>query len=98
MLYLYVLRRNQPPTQDQMTRILNAFCKSHSGEVIMLGGSAVNGDLPREPDMYVVVTCLRVCKEKNIAFNSDRDNIAYMVGLDPVENEQMGVCEIFINT
>jgi len=62
----------------------------------MLGGRAVDGDLPREPDMYVVVTCMRVCKEKNIPFDSNRDQIAYMVGFDPVENEQIGVCEIFI--
>jgi len=95
-VFLYILRRSKPPTQEQMARILDEFRKSRGGEVKMLGGQAVDGDLPKEPDMYVMVTCLRVCKEKNITFDSNRDQIAYMVGFDPVENEQIGVCEIFI--
>jgi len=96
-VFLYVLRRDKPPTQEQMARILDAFRKSRGGEVIMLGGQAVVGDLPREPDMYVVMTCIRVCAQKNITFDPKRDRIAYMVGFDPVENEETGVCEIFIH-
>jgi hypothetical protein len=96
MLYLYILRENKFPTQNQMNSILEAFRRSRGSEIRMLGGNKVDGSLPREPDMYVVMTCMMVCQKNNIPFDSNRDQIAYSVGFDTVENEKIGVCEIII--
>jgi len=94
-LYLYLLRCNQPPTEDQMQRILSEY-HHRFGEVTMLGGQAHNGSLPTEPDMFVVITCLAACKSEGIDFDSDRDQIIY--GIDILDGEKFGTCKIQINS
>jgi hypothetical protein len=92
LLYLYILRKDKEPTQELMQQTLQHYQKSRGGEVQMLGGQKVDGALPRDPDMFVVMTCLAACKANNIDFNSDSDQIAYSV--DNAGGEQIGVCQI----
>lgn len=89
MLYLWVIRQNKQPTK----KLYNDVLDHYGGEgVVMLGGHKTDDPLPRKPEAYVVITCLRVCKENNIAFDSTRDNITYSV--DIVNGEEIGVCQI----
>lgn len=94
-LYLYLLRCNQSPTQDQMQRIFSEY-RQCFGEVTMLGGQVHQGSLPTEPDTFVVITCLALCKEEGISFDSDRDQILY--GIDIPDGEKIGICKIQINS
>ncbi len=95
MLYLYILRQDQAPTQELVQRTLEHYQKSRGGDIKMLGGQQTSGSFPRSPDMFMVTTCLIVCKKNNIAFNSDSDQIAYSV--DIVDGEEIGVCQIHVN-
>jgi hypothetical protein len=92
-LYLYLLRPDQSPTQDQMQRVLGEY-RQRFDEVTMLGGQIHQGSLPTEPDTIVVVTCLALCQEEGIDFISDRDQIAY--GIDTLDGENLGICKIEI--
>jgi hypothetical protein len=61
MLYLYLLRGNQAPTQKIMQQILNQY-RLRFGDVTILGGQRHDGPLPTEPDIFVVSTCLLVLR------------------------------------
>jgi hypothetical protein len=91
MLYLYLLRANQNPTQEIMQQILNQY-RLHFGNVTMLGGQHHDGPLPTDPDTSVVSVCLLVCKKKGVNFDSRRDEISY--GIDMLAGERIGVCRI----
>lgn len=95
MLYLYLLRRGQAPTAVLMQRILNEY-RQRFGEVTMLGGQLHTGSLPSDPDTFVVMTCLMVCEQKGIQFDSKRDQIIYSI--DMLDGESIGVCRINVNT
>jgi hypothetical protein len=92
LLYLYLLKQDQAPTQELMQSTLEHYQKSRGGDVQMLGGQKVNGALPSDPDMFVVVTCLSACKAHNIDFNTDSDQIAYSI--DNAGGKKIGVCQI----
>lgn len=95
MLYLYLLRGNQAPTQKIMEQIMNQY-RLRFGDVTILGGQRHDGPLPTEPDIFVVSTCLLVCKNKGIAFDSHRDEISY--GIDILAGEKIGACRIKIKS
>lgn len=92
MLYLWVIGQNRKPSK----KLLNEVLSHYGGEgVVMLGGHETT-TLPKEPDMYVVTVCLKACKENNIDFDSDRDEIAYSI--DNINGEEIGVCKIRVHT
>ena len=93
MLYLYLLRRDQPPTQELFQRTLSKYRSLHGPGVQVLGGMRVTGSLPREPDVYVVTVCYEVCRKNNLSVSPD-NRIAY--GVDIVDGEDIGVCQIGI--
>lgn len=95
MLYLYLLRGNQPPTQEMMQQILNEY-RQRFADVKMLGGQRHDGPLPTEPDAFVVSLCLLVCKDRGIAFDSNRDEISY--GIDIFAGESVGACRMTIKS
>jgi hypothetical protein len=97
MLYLFLLRQRGNPTVIQMKNILDTYHRSRGSEVKMLGGQRVDV-LPKDPDTYVIATCLTVCKKNQISFDSNRDQIVYNVGYDNIENESIGGCEITVRT
>jgi len=94
MVYLYLMRKGQPPTQELMRAVLDGYRRKLGGEVKMLGGQKVDGPFPTEPDTYVVTTCLLLSKENSIPFDSNRDRIAYSV--DSWGGEGVGVCQISV--
>ena len=92
MLYFVILQKDQLPTEAIMQRLLYHYRQSHGDDVRILGGQKVGGSLPRSPDEYVVMTCLKACHQANIEFDSQRDQIAYSV--DILDGEEIGVCRI----
>jgi hypothetical protein len=93
MHYLFVLRRDQAPTQEMMEHILNGY-RENFGNAQMLGGMKHSGPLPTEPDTYVVTICL--AETKGLGFDSSRDEISYNTAM--VFGEPVGVCRIEIKT
>ena len=92
MLYLYVMRRDNPPTAALLAEVLKVYSQHH-GAVKMLGGHAVSRQLPRSPDMYVVTCSFEACRKAGLPVSADIE-IAY--SLDTFEGETIGVCQIRI--
>ena len=92
MLYLVILQQNQLPTEKLMQQLLFHYRQSHGDNVRILGCQKVTGSLPRNPDEYVVITCLNFCHKANIDFDYQHDQIGYSV--DILDEEEIGVCHI----
>jgi hypothetical protein len=75
-----------------MQQILFHYRQSDGDNVKVLGGQKVTGDLPRSPDVYVLITCFKACNKAGIAFDSQRDQIAYSI--DFLDGEKIGVCHL----
>ena len=89
MLYIYVLRRDNPPTANLLSAVANVY--SQHGPVKVLGGHEVSRQLPRGPDVYVITCAFEACRKAGLPVSADNE-IAY--SLDTFEGETIGVCQI----
>ncbi len=104
MLYLWTLHQkedlswlaNRDRVSTAMKKLENGYRQHFGGDVKFLGGQVVDGSFPRHPDMYVVTTCLLVCKKNGVNFDDNKDEISYSV--DMLDGMEVGVCKIRINT
>ncbi|OGO33974.1 MAG: hypothetical protein A2Z16_15960 [Chloroflexi bacterium RBG_16_54_18] len=78
--YLVVLWSQTPPTGLEVEQI-GIGMRQQLGLPINHITTMQVGSMPTYPDEFVISTALLVCKERNIPFDSKRDEIAYRSGM-----------------
>jgi len=79
--YIIIFYDLQSPSSSEEQEIINGMSRQIGLPVELINTIKVNGPMPTSPDDHVIATCLLNLEQKNIPFDSERDQIKFRSGM-----------------